>query len=470
MHQRLMGLLALFIVPLLFFTLTDKLSANTNTAKSEINVRVALVNGAERLSFRVAGDYQLVNKSKNRVLAEIKAGEKWEVTAADNTLYLGRNGTKEIAFEGNVLVRQMGIRPVTVMGANSVSTSGTATMTAVSANGTVSLDANLNSVHIASAQGTRQITANNSQIGLVTLESPSGSKRYRGDLEFKLNENFLVTAINVLPIEEYLYGVVPSEMPADFGTEALKAQTLAARTYVYRAVTNRASQDFHVVATDLSQVYGGYDAESSLINRLIQETAGEIITYEGKPIDALFFSCSGGYTENSEEVWRNFFPYLRWKKDPFDMNDRHYNWVVNYTADQLAYQLNQSLPRLGYTEVFERVLSLEEVARTSSGARVRVMRIQGYGKDGRDLNLEIVSADRVRIALGLKSSLFTFEQSKDEWGKFSTVTINGSGWGHGIGLSQYGAKGMAAQGYNYKEILEYYYTGVQILPGYGLIR
>ncbi|RYD06411.1 hypothetical protein N752_04410 [Desulforamulus aquiferis] len=228
------------------------------------------------------------------------------------------------------------------------------------------------------------------------------------------------------------------------------------------------NKDYQLVATDASQVYGGFDAESSIVSRAIQETAGEIITYEGKPIDAVFFSSSGGFTENSEEIWRNFFPYLRWKEDPFDANNNHYNWVVNYTADQLTYQVNQGLARLGISQVFSKVNELEEVARTSSGARVRVMKIHGYSDDGGDLTLDISNADSVRIALGLKSSLFNFEQQMDEWGKFSSITITGSGWGHGIGLSQYGARGMAAQGYNYREILEYYYTGIKILPNYGL--
>lgn len=470
MHCRLCkGLLTLAIILILVYSVNGQAFANTGNKAADYKVKVGLVTDAESLGFRANTNYQLVNQLTGAVIADVKTSERWEINRTDSNLVVSRNGSQVGVFNVPIAVKQFVGKPVTILSDERTSTGTGSDLSVISGSGNVTrIGANLNNYHIVSSQGTSQIAQGASETGLLTLETTKGSKRYRGELEFKINSSGKLLAINVVPIEEYLYGVVPSEMPASFGLEALKAQTLAARTYALRATLAQANKDYQLVATDASQVYGGYDAESSLVNRAIQETTGEVITYEGKLIDAVFFSSSGGYTDNSEEIWKNFFPYLRWKQDPYDMNQNHYNWVVNYTADQLTYQINQGLPRIGFTQVFGRVNELEEVARTSSGARVSVMKIHGYCPQGNDITLQITSADSVRIALGLKSALFTFSQQKDEWGKFSSVTINGSGWGHGIGLSQYGARGMAAQGYNYREILEYYYTGIKILPGYGL--
>lgn len=460
-----------FFIPvmalLLIFQLTSSLYAKTAQAETH-RVRVGLITNADKLAFKTTGKYQLINKKSGEIIANLKPGERWELTVNNNRMVLTKNGEPAGEFNDPLVVQGATATQVSILSAVTTISSNGSNLAALSGDGKVTnLGTDLSKYQVRSASGVQPMTAGNSELALITLEGPGNTKRYRGDMEFKISNTGQLVAINELPVEEYLYGVVPSEMPVSFGLEALKAQALAARTYALRAALNNKNMDFDLAPTDASQVYGGYDAESPMANRAVQETAGEVITYQGQLIDAVFFSSSGGFTDNSEDVWKNYVPYLRWKEDPYDKNDKHYNWVVYNTVDQLTNRVNQGLAQLGYQQQFGQVQALEEVARTSSGARVKAMRINGLGLDGSPLTVEVANADRVRVVLGLKSSLFTWEQQRDEAGNLTAITITGSGWGHGLGMSQYGARGMAEQGYNYRQILQYYYTGVDIVPNYG---
>jgi len=208
-------------------------------------------------------------------------------------------------------------------------------------------------------------------------------------------------------------------------------------------------------------MYGGYDAESPATNKAVEATRGMVMLSGGDLVAAYFHSSSGGYTENSEDVWVAKLPYLRWKEDKFDKNDTYYNWQVNYTVEQLKEKLSGA----GYE--FSKISDLQELARTSSGARVKKLAVKGEGPSGKALTVEISNSDNVRIALGLKSSLFTFTKKYDKNKKLTGVSFTGSGWGHGLGMSQYGVRGMARAGYNYQEILKYYYTGAVLAKDYG---
>ncbi|NTW05744.1 MAG: stage II sporulation protein SpoIID, partial [Peptococcaceae bacterium] len=146
--------------------------------------------------------------------------------------------------------------------------------------------------------------------------------------------------------------------------------------------------------------------------------------------------------------------------------DSHYDWTVNYTQEQLVQQLNKGLFSQQDADSEERLKAVQDIElmeMTSSGARVKKIKISGITLAGKTVEKEIANSERVRAVLGLKSALFTVSKSKDEEGYVSLLEINGSGYGHGIGMSQYGAKGMASKGFGYQEILDFYFNKTQLV-------
>ena len=184
-----------------------------------------------------------------------------------------------------------------------------------------------------------------------------------------------------------------------------------------------------------------------------------VMTSQGRLITA--FSClQRGFTENSEDVWLEQLPYIKGKADPYDK-------MISTMTGRLTILLNNWLQSSRARYNLAVLEDIEELARTSSGARIKSIAVSGQGTSGEPVRIVISNADKVRNALGLKSSLFTLEKVYDQEGILQGIKICGSGNGHGLGMSQWGARGMAAQGYNYQEILKYYYTGVEITGDYG---
>lgn len=260
--------------------------------------------------------------------------------------------------------------------------------------------------------------------------------------------------IQKLPLESYLIGVVAAEMPADFEKEALKAQALTARTYIVNQLieNNRLGlpDDADVSDSEMHQVYkndqelkalwgSDYSWKMKKITEAVQETSGQILTYEGNPITATFFSTSNGYTENSEDYWKAAYPYLKSVSSPWDANSpKFHNKVVMTVADferKLGVNVSNS-SQIG--TVIER----------TSGKRVGIVEIGGKKLTGK----------QIREKLNLKSSDFDWERQGNQ------ITITTKGYGHGVGMSQYGANGMAQEGKNYEQIVKYYYKGVAIQP------
>ncbi|THE10953.1 stage II sporulation protein D [Bacillus timonensis] len=258
--------------------------------------------------------------------------------------------------------------------------------------------------------------------------------------------------IENVPLEDYVVGVLAKEMPAKFELEALKAQALAARTYVVRHMLSEEKigvpDGADVSDTTNHQVYksieelkaewkGDYDWKIKKITQAVKETQGQILTYDGAPIDAQFFSTSNGYTENSQDYYSNEYPYLKSVKSPWDVNtEKFYDQVQMSVAD-----FEQKLGiKIGSGNEIGKV-----TARTQSN-RVATVEIGGKSFTGRE----------VRETLGLRSTDFTLER------KGNQVVIKTKGYGHGVGMSQYGADGMAKEGKNYKEIVAHYYQGVEI--------
>jgi stage II sporulation protein D len=262
--------------------------------------------------------------------------------------------------------------------------------------------------------------------------------------------------IEKIPLERYVVGVVAAEMPADFELEALKAQALTARTYIVRQmlsdsqlgvpkganVTDTVTHQVFKNEADMKKIWEPKDFKWKLrkIQEAVLATKGQILTYDGEPISSTFFSTSNGYTENSEDYWSNRFPYLRSVESPWDAKEspKFTNKVVMPIAEferKLGVKLSET-DQIG--EIIER----------TEGKRVAKVKINGKILTGKD----------IREKLELKSSDFSWIM------KGNHIVIDTKGYGHGVGMSQYGANGMAKEGMNYEQIVKHYYQGVDITP------
>ena len=274
------------------------------------------------------------------------------------------------------------------------------------------------------------------------------------EITFNFTENSIVRVYNeetnnikYVPIEEYVIGVVAGEMPVEFELEALKAQAVAARSYVMVQMERNIKKDYDVVDTVMNQVYldkdhlmtvwkNEYTDNINKIKTAVLETRGEYISYNGKVAEALFFSTSPGKTENSEDVFTNKIAYLRSVESTWDEISPVYNTNTTYTLKEFYNLLN-----LDYNEK----LNIEVISKTSTG---RIKKIKINGKE--------LTSSYVCSKLFLKSTYFEIIKEDNK------IIIKNKGYGHGVGMSQYGAQGMAKEGYNYQDILKHYYTDIEI--------
>ncbi|MDF2500204.1 MAG: SpoIID/LytB domain protein [Anaerosporomusa subterranea] len=309
-------------------------------------------------------------------------------------------------------------------------------------------------------------------------------KRYRGVIEVRqqAGDNTL-TAINILPMEAYLYGVIPKEISPSWPMEAIRAQAVAARSYAFAGVGKHQGQGFDVCPTVHCQVYGGRDSEAARSNQAVDETRGMMATYQGSVITAFFHSSSGGHTENSENVWGTPFPYLRGVRD-FDQDSPRFVWDRRISIAQLTELLRTAGLLVGEVTGIElSPLTHQPVIAADRGVSGRVKTIKITGTAGRVQ----LSGAKFSSLLSLPSTLFDVSIARGEalpalTGKSARrglvqdssrdiLLLSGKGSGHGIGLSQWGAKAMAEKaplGSNqfYKEILAYYYPGATIQRWY----
>ena len=374
-------------------------------------------------------------------------------------------------------------------------------------------------------------SVNSSYGGPIIVRPVDGNKsyifsynntQYRGSLVIYNDAKGLIL-VNSLPLEQYLYGVVGKEMGYSAPQEALKAQSLISRSYAYRRLGSGSYYD--VDTTQATQVYGGYSAEvlfgGERVKAAVDTTKGEVICYNGAVIEAYFHSNAGGYTENSENVWESSRPYLKAVPSPYDeyalrrpQDSRgwpgsSYQWVKVLTKEEVESLLAKKSVDIGTLMNIE-ISRLDRSGKkeTASG---RVTEITFIGSKGS----RSFYRDNIRSVLGLQSTLFNIEYDSgivilDLQGKrevnsmeglfiingdkqinpvdysqtdlyyiagkdtvrsvsnnFEEVIISGKGYGHGVGLSQWGAQGMAAEkGADYREIIKHYYTGVDIVRKY----
>lgn len=262
-----------------------------------------------------------------------------------------------------------------------------------------------------------------------------------------------------VPLEDYVLGVVAGEMPAEFELEALKAQAIAARTFVVRRLWQGRGTDEQllkrgadVTDTTQHQVYISRDKLASYwpasqqeeysekLRQAVEETSGQVITYNGEPIEASYFSTSNGYTEAAVDYWGQDYPYLQSVVSSWDKQ------TSPRFEDEKVISIEQMYQQLGLTgKQASKKPKLKVTARTT-GKRVKTI----------DINNVSFSGKEVREKLELRSSHFDWKVNKDE------IVFSTFGYGHGVGMSQWGANGMAKEGYQAAEIIAYYYKGVTI--------
>ena len=246
-------------------------------------------------------------------------------------------------------------------------------------------------------------------------------------------------------MEDYLVGVVSSEVPVSFEKEAIKAQAVAARTYALKQMENRQNESYDVKDDTSSQVYKSneelkniwkdkYDENINKIKNAINETKGQYLTYDNKIIYAFFFSTSNGKTEDNKDVFGQDLPYLKSVDSSFDENE-----TSNFKMEKTI-PLSEFYQKLGIN--YDDNLNISNIELTSSG-RIKNITINNNTFKGVD----------VRSKLSLRSTDFKIEK------KDNNVVITTKGYGHGVGMSQYGANALAKQNKNYEEILKYYYKG-----------
>ena len=334
--------------------------------------------------------------------------------------------------------------------------------------------------------------------------------RYRGGFEYTCS-NGGIQVVNVVDLEDYVKGVVPHEMNGSWPLEALKAQAVCARTFACRS-TKHASYGFDVCATIDCQVYNGVSTSTDLSDRAVEETAGECLWYDGELIEAVYHSSDGGATEDAENVWGGEVPYLLGKEDPYESRTTipNYSWTVTYTAEELTWVLQNSGYNIGdvvdvyvtersalgnvtelvFVDSRGKTLTVTGQAcstafySTTLGKNVPSLRFtvsggsgggSGYSVNG-SATLDTLEGAAVLSGGGTLSTLGDGTYSavtssgtvtlKDSGtvssGSGDVFVITGTGNGHNVGMSQYGAKAMAELGYAYDEILHFYYTDVDI--------
>ncbi|MGB9553205.1 MAG: SpoIID/LytB domain-containing protein, partial [bacterium] len=333
------------------------------------------------------------------------------------------------------------------------------------------------------------------------------SRRYRGYIDLYLrirNSERELLLLNELDLESYLYGVVPAEMPFDWPPEALKAQAVASRTYALKKLQEAKLDNltFDVDATVSDQVYRGFEAEKESTNQAVDYTRGEVLTYQGELITAAFHSCSGGYTENNENVWKGIpVPYLRGVPSPGEEGSKYFQWTRTVTVNSMCQKIEElkgiSLGKIINLETLERgvsgriktlmvygitgscTISGEELRRvadlpsalvsweSNSELRLFVLSSSDVQEIGLDQAMALSSSGIQQLPQKfciLSSSGLEEEELSPDIGEY--LVFSGKGWGHGVGMSQWGARARAEEGKSYQEILAYYYQGVHLEKKY----
>lgn len=286
-------------------------------------------------------------------------------------------------------------------------------------------------------QTSQSTTSTNTNTNTTTNSNTNTSNEQMVNLKLK---NGSIISIS---LEEYVIGVVGAEMPASFNLEALKAQAVAARTYALKKIANgktlsaTTSDQVYKTNDELKVMWGNsYNTYYNKVKNAVNATKGKYMTYNGVYIDALYFSTSNGKTEDPVYVWGTSYAYLKPVDSSVDINVKSFSYTKTFTLSDFCSKLNVSVSSNSDINIISR----------TSGDRVNQISIGG----------KTFTGVKIRTLLGLRSADFSISISGN------TVTITTKGFGHGCGMSQYGANELAKKGYTYTQILHHYYTGIQI--------
>ena len=286
-------------------------------------------------------------------------------------------------------------------------------------------------------------------LNIIPENQPSiyvGKNLYRGQLQIIKTKNGMLSAVNILNIEDYIKGVLYHEISQRWPIEAIKAQAVASRTFAIYQAQQRFDKDYYLSADVRSQVYKGVFAEKYRTNEAIKATAGEILMYKNKVLPAFFHSVCGGQREKASNLWKVSLKPLNGGKCHFCKNAPLFYWEESILLDKIEKSITKAKGAMG------EIKSIKILSRNSSG-RVKTLRISG----NKILN---VSGKEFRHILGakvLKSTNFSVTI------KGNRAYFKGYGWGHGVGMCQWGAFAMAKKRYDYKQILEHYYPGAGVV-------
>ncbi|MCX5642556.1 MAG: SpoIID/LytB domain-containing protein [Candidatus Omnitrophica bacterium] len=246
-------------------------------------------------------------------------------------------------------------------------------------------------------------------------------------------------AVNQIKLEEYVCGVLAGEISPSWPLEALKAMAVCARTFAANKVMANFNNYYHITSEVRDQVYRNGFGQNESFARAVTETQGEVLTYAEDLAQVYYCASSGGYTASCASVWGNDFPYLKALADPYSTEDPYNSWTLILNPNEFLRALHLS-----------GTLKNVEVIKRDESSRVQELKISVQGRD-------YVKAGKIlRDALGSNQLRSTFFEVRMENGR---VVFTGNGWGHGVGLSQWGAKKMAEQGYTYDQILKFYFPG-----------
>ncbi|MBW4443171.1 MAG: SpoIID/LytB domain-containing protein [Plectolyngbya sp. WJT66-NPBG17] len=279
-----------------------------------------------------------------------------------------------------------------------------------------------------------------------------GNRWYRGRV-YLVPTGKGLTAVNYVDLEQYLFSVLGAEMNGNWPQEALKAQAVAARSYaVYKlqGARNSINSVFDLDDTTRSQVYNGVQSESTGTQQAVLSTAGQVLAYNNRVVEAYFHSSAGGCTEGSENVWSTALPYFQSRQVGFDEGTPVSAWSKTLSLSEMSSHFG--------------VGNIQRIAPKNLTKCGRVLAMEIVG----DRGTKIVKGDDIQAALNLRSTLFTIaaQPIASKAGGKATLqfVVTGRGFGHGVGMSQWGAYNMARQGKKYNEILPQYYIGAVLVP------
>lgn len=298
------------------------------------------------------------------------------------------------------------------------------------------------------------LTVNGKLLHKLTVSAPLfiavNGRKYRGVMEISPADKG-VLVVNELPLEDYLVGLINCEISSQWPMEAIKAQAVVARSYAVYQKEARKNSAYHLESTVIDQVYEGCEIEDSRASRGVKETAGEVLTYDNKVIQAFYHSNCGGHTEASENVWGFPLPYLKGVDCVYCLMAPSAKWEQSVPLKRIESLLKSN----GY-----QVNGLRDIRAGRKNRSGRVTDLTLFSARG---NLTI-SAVNLRKAIGysvLRSTNFEVRTSGDD------ALFSGIGYGHGVGLCQWGAKQRAGNGFDYREILTYYYPGTRLVKIYS---